>query len=76
MAATGRRKSGPRCARPLQRFPLTVHKLFVVMHWPLCVSYPDEEDSYFHMPNRYDIIDFFVEQRVSCVLAGHLHQGC
>ena len=44
------------------------------MHWPLIVSYPEEEDSYFHMPNRHEIIDFFVEQQVSCVLAGHLHQ--
>ena len=47
---------------------------FVVMHWPLFNYHPLEEDTYWNMPNRKELIDLFKQQNVSCVLAGHWQQ--
>jgi predicted phosphodiesterase len=47
---------------------------WVAMHWPLLNSYPTEEETYWNMKNREELVDFFVEQKVSCVLSGHFHQ--
>ena len=49
-------------------------KRFVVMHWPLFACHPDEEESYWNMPNRREIVDFFKDNSVTCVLSGHYHQ--
>jgi len=46
---------------------------FVVMHWPLLVQQPDEEETYWNMENRHELIAFFKANNVSCVLTGHYH---
>ena len=47
---------------------------FVVMHWPLFASHPCEEETYWNMQNRGELVDFFRENNVTCVLSGHWHQ--
>ena len=47
---------------------------FVVMHWPLFNAHPGEEDTYWNMPNRTELINFFTQHKVSCILSGHWHQ--
>lgn len=47
---------------------------FVFMHWCLFVKHPAEEDTYWNMPNRRQIVEFFRSQRVSCVVSAHWHQ--
>jgi len=47
---------------------------FVVMHWPLFAVHPGEEDTYWNMPNRSEIVDCFKDNNVSCFLAGHWQQ--
>ena len=47
---------------------------FVVMHWPLFSVHPAEEDDYWNMPNRAELIDVFKKHHVSCVLSGHWQQ--
>lgn len=53
--------------------PACKHR-FIVMHWPLLNYHPTEEDSYWNMPNRNELIDLFRKHDVSCVLSGHWHQ--
>ena len=50
-----------------------VHR-FVILHWPLFNVHPDEEDTYWNMPNRDEIIELFKKEKVSCVLCGHWQQ--
>ena len=47
---------------------------FLIMHWPLIVRHPDEEDTYWNMPNRREIMDALKKHRISCVISGHWHQ--
>jgi len=47
---------------------------FVVMHWPLFTDHPDEQDTYWNMPNRNRLIDIFEKHKVTCVLSGHWQQ--
>lgn len=56
------------------KIPDDCRQRWVVMHWPLLNFYPGEKGTYWNMPNREELIDFFVEQKVSCVLSGHFHQ--
>ena len=54
--------------------PADCRHRFVVTHWPLFVEHPDEEDTYWNMPKRKDVVAAFKENNVSCVLSGHYHQ--
>lgn len=54
--------------------PVSCEHRFVVMHWPLYNYHPNEEDTYWNVPNREKLIDLFQEHGVSCVLSGHWHQ--
>jgi len=54
--------------------PADCDHLFVVMHWPLMVSHPGEENDYWNMESRDALIDLFAKHKVSCVLTGHWHQ--
>jgi len=54
--------------------PADCKHLFVVMHWPLFIAHPAEEETYWNMPNRARIIDVFKKYNVSCALSGHFHQ--
>lgn len=73
---------GPECQQKewaflrneFDRAPADCSHRFVVTHWPLFNRHPFEEESYWNMPNRPELLDFFKEKKVSCVLAGHLHQ--
>lgn len=56
------------------RIPDNCLQRWVVMHWPLLSAHPTEKETYWNMQNREEVIDFFVEQKVSCVLSGHFHQ--
>ncbi|MCJ8329539.1 MAG: metallophosphoesterase [Lentisphaeria bacterium] len=47
---------------------------FVFMHWPLFINHPEEDGSYWNMPNRLELLEFFKEKKVSCVFSGHYHQ--
>jgi hypothetical protein len=47
-----------------------VHR-FVVLHHPLFCRDPHEPDDYWNMPNRLQLIEFFRDRGVSCVLSGH-----
>ncbi|MAE63509.1 MAG: hypothetical protein CMJ18_04495 [Phycisphaeraceae bacterium] len=47
---------------------------FLFMHWPLIVKHPDEEDTYWNMPNRREILASLKKHRISCVICGHWHQ--
>ncbi len=47
---------------------------FLVMHWPLFATHPDEEESYWNMPNRREILAVLKKHGISCVLSGHWHQ--
>lgn len=47
---------------------------FVIMHWPLFIQHPDEEECYWNMPNRHQLVQFFKESKITCVLSGHWHQ--
>ena len=47
---------------------------FVVMHWPLLIQHPDEEDNYWNVAARDALIELFRQHDVSCVLTGHWHQ--
>ena len=47
---------------------------FLIMHWPLIVKHPNEEDTYWNMPNRREILDSLKKHRISCVICGHWHQ--
>lgn len=58
----------------ISQAPATCAHRFVVMHWPLISSHPNEEDTSWNMPNRRDVIDLFRRNKVSCVLSGHWHQ--
>ena len=46
---------------------------FVVMHWPLFIFHPLEDETYWNMPNRVKLIALFKKHEVSCVFAGHWH---
>jgi len=54
--------------------PVNCTHRFVVMHWPLFNRHPEEEDTYWNMPNRKQLITFFKDHDVSCVLSGHWQQ--
>ena len=56
------------------RFPADCEHGFVVMHWPLFASHPGEDDTYWNMPNRDQLIDLFKKYKVTCVLSGHWQQ--
>jgi len=58
----------------LSRKPVGSTHCFVAMHWPLLNYYPEEENTYWNMPNREKIIDLFKQHDVSCVLSGHWQQ--
>lgn len=58
----------------LSKAPSTCAQRFVVMHWPLISTHPDEEDTYWNMPNRSDLIEILKRHDVSCVISGHWHQ--
>ncbi len=60
--------------REFDRCPADCSQRFVVMHWPLFFRHPGEDDDCWNMPNRRQLIEFFGERRVSCVLSGHVHQ--
>ena len=47
---------------------------FLIMHWPLIVRHPDEEDTYWNMPNRLEILAALKKHGISCVISGHWHQ--
>ncbi|MFM1549195.1 MAG: metallophosphoesterase family protein [Lentisphaeria bacterium] len=47
---------------------------FVIMHWPLFILHPDEEDSMYNMPNRHELAQFFTDSKITCVFSGHIHQ--
>ena len=51
----------------------TTHR-FVIMHWPLFTLHPDEKECYWNMPNRHELVRFFKENNITCVLSGHWHQ--
>ncbi len=61
-------------ASQLSQVPSDCRHRFVVMHWPLFNCHPQEEDTYWNMSNRSDLIDLFRKYEVSCVLSGHWHQ--
>jgi 3',5'-cyclic AMP phosphodiesterase CpdA len=54
--------------------PESTRQRFVVMHWPLFTQHPDEDECYWNMPNRHELISCFKENRIDCVLSGHWHQ--
>lgn len=54
--------------------PADCEHRFVVMHWPLFSRCPDEENTYWNMPNRQAMLDLFKEYKVSCILSGHWQQ--
>ena len=58
----------------LSQVPPGCRHRFVVMHWPLFNYHPQEEDTYWNMSNRCDLVDLFRSYEVSCVLTGHWHQ--
>lgn len=58
----------------LAAVPAVCAHRFVVMHWPLLNYHPDEEDTYWNMPNREELIERFRRHGVSCVLSGHWQQ--
>ncbi|MDP7396909.1 MAG: metallophosphoesterase [Lentisphaeria bacterium] len=49
---------------------------FVIMHWPLFILHPDEEDSVYNMgmSTRHELAQFFRESGITCVFSGHRHQ--
>ena len=57
----------------LRAAPADARFRFVVTHWPLFMHHPDEEDSYWNMPNRHELLELFKEHNVDCILSGHLH---
>ena len=56
------------------KLPTDCEHSFVVMHWPLFISYPGEENTCWNMPNRTQLMDLFKKYKVTCVLSGHWHQ--
>ncbi len=57
----------------LKKAPAECEHRFIVMHWPLFIQHPEEEDTYWNMPNRHSVLDLFKKYNVSCILAGHRH---
>ena len=57
----------------LKKVPADCEHRFIVMHWPLFVLHPGEEDTYWNMPNRKSILNLFKKYNISCILAGHRH---
>jgi 3',5'-cyclic AMP phosphodiesterase CpdA len=57
----------------LARVPTSIGHRFVVMHWPLFIFHPREDETYWNMPNRGELVDLFKKHGVSCVLTGHWH---
>lgn len=47
---------------------------FLVMHWPLFVRHPHEEETYWNMQDRHEIIVALKKHDISCVISGHFHQ--
>ena len=58
----------------LSKAPTNCKHRFVVMHWPLFNYHPLEENTYWNMPNRDELINLFKKYKVSCVLSGHWQQ--
>ena len=56
------------------QLPTDCEHRFVVMHWPLFVSHPGEENTCWNMPNRAQLIDLLKKHKVTSVLSGHWHQ--
>jgi len=55
--------------------PADCSQRFVVMHHPLFAERPDEqEETYWNMPNRRELLDYFKAQQVTCLLTGHWQQ--
>ena len=58
----------------LSSAPAACPHRFVVMHWPLFNCHPGEEDTYWNLSRRAELIRLFRQHRVSCVLSGHWQQ--
>ena len=54
--------------------PATSKHRFVVMHWPLMNYHPGEEDNYWNVSARHELIAMFKKYGVSCILSGHWQQ--
>jgi len=73
---------GDECARKeweyletrLREVPRDCEHRFAVMHWPLFNYHPGEEDTYWNIAKRDQLIDLFTRHEVTCVLSGHWQQ--